>query len=60
VCTKKKKEWINETVIQIEENYKKNESRKFFSEIKKLKQQNQIIPYICKGENNTVITQIKS
>jgi len=36
----------------------KNESRKFFSEIKKLKQQNIRFPFICKDENNTVITQM--
>jgi len=56
-CAQKKKEWINETIRQIEENYKKNESRKFFSEIKKLKQQNTRLPYMCEGENNTGITQ---
>jgi len=33
MCAQKNKEWINETIRQIEENYKKNESRKFFSEI---------------------------
>ena len=54
---KRKKEWINETIRQIEENYKKNELRKFFSEIKQLKQQNTRLPYMCEGENNTVITQ---
>jgi len=37
MCALKKKEWIIETIRQIEENHKKNESRKFFSEIKKLK-----------------------
>jgi len=47
MCAQKKKEWINETIRQIEGNYRKNESRKFFSEIEKLKQQNAILPYIC-------------
>jgi len=37
MCAQKKKEWINETIRHTEENYKKNESRKFFSEIKKYK-----------------------
>ena len=32
---KRKKELINETIRQIEENYKKKELRKVFSEIKK-------------------------
>ena len=47
MCAQKKKEWINETIRQIEENYKKNELRKFVSEIKQLKQQNTRLPYMC-------------
>jgi len=57
MCQLKKKEWINETIRQIEDNHKKNESRKFFSEIKKLKQWNIRFPFMCKDENNTVITK---
>jgi hypothetical protein len=57
MCALKKKEWINETIRQIEENHKKNESRKFFSEIQNLKQQNIRVPFMCKDENNIVITQ---
>jgi hypothetical protein len=48
---------MNKIIRQIEENYKRNESRKFFSEIKKLKYQNTRLPYMCKDGNNTVITQ---
>ena len=58
MCASKKKEWINDTVRQIEENHKRNESSNFFSELKKLKQHNTILPYMCKDENYTVITQI--
>jgi len=58
MCESKKKEWINDTIRQIEENHKRNESRKFFSELKKLKQQNTSLPYMCKDENNIVITQM--
>jgi len=57
MCALKKKEWINETIRQIEENHKKNGSRKFFSEIQNLKQQNIRFPFMCKDENNIVITQ---
>ena len=56
MCAQKKKEWINETIRQTEEN-DKNESGKFFSRIKKLKKKNTRLPYMCKDENNTVITQ---
>jgi hypothetical protein len=34
MCAQKKKEWIKETIRQIEKNCKKNESRRFFSDIK--------------------------
>jgi len=54
----KKKEWIKDIIRQIEENHKRNESRKFFSELKKLKRQNTRLPYMCKNGNNTVITQM--
>jgi len=57
ICALKKTEWIIETIRQIEENHKKNKSKKFFSEIKKLKQQNTRPPFMCKDKNNTVITQ---
>ena len=49
---------MNNTIRQIEENHKRNESRKFFSEIKKLRQQNTRLPYMYKVENNIVITQM--
>jgi uncharacterized coiled-coil DUF342 family protein len=57
MCTTKKKERINKTIRQIEENHKRNELRKFLSEIKHLRQQNTGFPHICKDENNTVINQ---
>ena len=46
MCASKKKEWINNIIRQIEENHKKNEPRKFFSEIKKLRQQNTGLPHM--------------
>ena len=58
MCTSKKKEWINDTIRQIEENHKRSESRNFFSELKKLKHHNTRLPYMCKDENYTVITQM--
>ena len=59
-CVHKRKN--NGLMRQIEENYKKKESRKFFSEIKKLKQQNAILPYICVNVKTTLssLKRIKS
>ena len=57
MCATKKK-WINNIIRQIEENNKRNEQRKFFSEIKQLRQQNAGRPYMCKDENNIVITEM--
>jgi hypothetical protein len=40
ICASKEKEWINNTIRQIEGNHKRNEPRKCFSSLKKLNQQN--------------------
>ena len=40
MCIKKKKEWLNNVIKKIEESNKKNESKKFFNEIKHLIWQN--------------------
>jgi len=58
MCATEKKEWINNIIRQIEEHNKRNEPRTFFSEVKKLRKQNTGLPYICKDNNNTVITQM--
>ena len=58
MCATKEKEWINNLIRQIEENHKRNESRKFFNEIIQLRQQYTGLPYMCKDENNTVITHM--
>jgi len=57
MCALKKEEWINETIRQIEENHKKNESRIYFTVIEKLKHQNIRFPFMSEDENNTVINQ---
>jgi len=54
MCSLKKKESINETIRQIEENHKKNESRESFGKIKKLKQQNIRLPFLCKDEKSAM------
>ena len=46
---------MNNTIRQINKNYKRNESRKFFSEIKKHRQQNARLPYMSKDENKAII-----
>jgi hypothetical protein len=56
VCIKK--ELINNIIKQIEENNKRNESRKYFTKIQKLKWQNTRLPYMCKDVNNIVISQM--
>jgi hypothetical protein len=36
ICRIKKKEWLNNKISQIEENFKKNEVRKFYKDAKEL------------------------
>jgi len=58
MCIKKKKEWLNNVIKKIEESNKKNESKKFFNEIKHLTWQNTRLPYMCKDDQNTILTQM--
>jgi hypothetical protein len=58
MCATKKKEWINNLIRQIEENHKRNEPRESFNEIKQHILQYTALPYMCKDENNRVITQM--
>jgi len=55
---RKKKAWLNNKILQIEHNRKRNDARKFFQEIKKLKPQQTILPTTCKDTSGNIISQI--
>jgi hypothetical protein len=57
-CNRKKKEWLNNKISQIEENHKRNETKKFFKEIKQLTWQNTRLPDMCKDDKKVVLTQM--
>ena len=52
------KAWINNKIIQIDHNQRRNDTRKFFQEIKTFKPQQIILPMTCKDTNGNVILQI--
>jgi hypothetical protein len=54
----KKKAWINNKILQIEYNHKRNDARKFFQEIKTFKPQQSILPTTCKDTSGNMISQI--
>ena len=54
----KKKAWMNNKILQIEYNQKRNDTRKFFQEIKTFKPQQTILPTICKHSSGNTISQI--
>jgi hypothetical protein len=56
ICTQKKKKWLSNKIIQIEENHRRNENKKFFEGIRNFKQQN-TLPVICKDAEDNVIAQ---
>jgi hypothetical protein len=55
----KKKKWFNDKIMQIEENRKKNEMRKFFEGIKNTRQQGINTPISVKGYDGNIISQIE-
>jgi len=52
-----KKAWINNKILQIGHNQKRNDTRKFFQEIKTFKPQQIILPTTCKDTRGNTITQ---
>jgi hypothetical protein len=58
ICRNKKK-WLNDKIMGIGENHKKNEMRKFFDGIKNTRQQGINIPILVKGSDGNIISQIE-
>jgi len=54
---RKKKAWLNNKILQIEHNHKRNDARKFFQEIENLKPQQTILPTTCKDTSGNIISQ---
>jgi len=52
-----KKAWMNNKLLQIEYNHKRNDARKFFQEIKTFKPQQSILPTTCKDTSGNMISQ---
>ena len=60
ICRIKKKEWLNNKISQIEENFKKNEVRKFYKDAKELDKWQTNMPIQCKdGDGNIIIQKEK-
>jgi hypothetical protein len=59
MCRIKKKKWLNDKIMRIEENHKKNEKRKFFEGIKNTRQQGINTPILVKGSDGNIISQIE-
>jgi hypothetical protein len=57
-CLDRKKAWMNNNISQIEYNLKRNDTRKFFQEIKMFKPQQIILPTNCKDTGGNTISQI--
>jgi hypothetical protein len=57
MCRNKKKKWLNDKITRIEENHKKNETRKFFEGIKNTRQQEINTPKLVKGSDGNIISQ---
>jgi hypothetical protein len=56
ICIQKKKKWLSIKITQIEENHRRNETKKLFEGIQNFKQQ-VTLPIICKDVEGNVISQ---
>jgi hypothetical protein len=57
MCRNKKKNWLSDKIIRIEENHKQNEKRKFFEGIKNTRKQEINTPISVKGSHGNIISQ---
>ena len=54
ICTQKKKKWLINKIIQIEENHRRNETKIVFEGIRNFKQE-VTLPIICKDAEDNVL-----
>jgi hypothetical protein len=59
LINQKKKKWLNNKILQIEQNNNKNEIKRFYEDIKYFKQPQVILPEFCKDSRGNVILQIE-
>lgn len=57
LCRSKKKTWLNNQVTRAEEALRKNDTRKFFQDIKQYVQKNNNSPNMCRLDDGSVISQ---
>ena len=58
IC-KQKKLWLNNSIMELGEANKRNETKTFFEELKFFKQQQAALPTNCKDSENNVVSQIE-
>ena len=56
---KKKKKWLNNRIKQVEEAYKRNDTRKFYKDIRTFQNDRSFPIFACKDENGTLKTNRK-
>jgi hypothetical protein len=57
MCRKNKKKWLNNKILQIENNCKKTETKKFFNQIKNFQQPQVRLPIFHRDTDGNIITQ---
>jgi 23S rRNA pseudoU1915 N3-methylase RlmH len=58
MCRNKTKKWLNDKIMRIEENDKKNETRKFSEGIKHTRQRGVNTPILVHGADGNIISQL--
>jgi sorting nexin-29 len=56
ICKEKKKQWINNRIKQVEEAHKRNDTRKFFKDIRAFQSDRSFSILACKVKNGTLKT----
>jgi YesN/AraC family two-component response regulator len=54
ICKEKKKQWVNNRIKEVEEAHKRNDTRKFFKDIRAFQKDRFFPIFACKDENGTL------
>ena len=59
-CRNKKKKWLNDRLLKIEENFRMNDVRKFYKDVKNFNYSTKPTPTMCKDSEGNIQSEISS
>ena len=59
ICRKKKKEWIERKIKELNETYKKRDTRKLYKDVTNLSNLSTVMTLVCKDKDGNILSEQK-